>query len=111
MRGLQNIKLNKGWLCNTFDTCERRGQIPQPQSTDFNNYSLFPFTTLYPINPLAPIQCCRIVVIDLTKQHTTSRSGRWALGIRVWVWVGGGGEAEIRFVPKKMGFKMTMCQQ
>ena len=22
MTGLQNIKLNKGWLCNTFDTCE-----------------------------------------------------------------------------------------
>ena len=38
MRGLQNIKLNKGWLCNTFDTCERRGQIPQPQSTELNNY-------------------------------------------------------------------------
>ena len=38
MRGLQNIKLNKGWLCNTFDTCERRGQIPQLQSTEFNNY-------------------------------------------------------------------------
>ena len=34
MRGLQNIKLNKGWLCNTFDTCERRGQIQQPQSTE-----------------------------------------------------------------------------
>ena len=38
MRGLQNIKLNKGWLCNTFDTCERRSQKPQPQSTEFNNY-------------------------------------------------------------------------
>ena len=38
MWSLQNIKLNIGWLCNTFDTCERRGQIPQPQSTEFKNY-------------------------------------------------------------------------
>ena len=35
MWSLQNVKLNIGWLCNTFDTCEKRGQIPQPQSTEF----------------------------------------------------------------------------
>ena len=38
MWSLQNIKLNIGWLCNSFDTCERRGEILQPQSTEFENY-------------------------------------------------------------------------
>ena len=29
-----------------FDTCERRGQIPQPQSTEFNNYIYIAFPVL-----------------------------------------------------------------
>ena len=37
------MKLNIGWLCNPFDTCERRGQILQLQSTEFENYIYIAF--------------------------------------------------------------------